>query len=61
MLEKRETFSYLRVSQSTKDKFFEYFNIGMTPTGTRTFHELNLVNDKDLSSNVSSNKLFGNS
>lgn len=56
-----EAFSYLRVSHFTKDKFFEYFNMGMTPASARTFHELNLVNDEDLSTNFSSIKLLANS
>ncbi|KAF0747196.1 protein ALP1-like [Aphis craccivora] len=56
-----EAYSYLRVSQSTKDKFYEYFNMGMTPACARTYHQLNLVNDEDLSKNFSSIKLLANS
>lgn len=56
-----EAFSYLRVAQSTKEKFFEYFNMGMTPSGARAYHELYLVNDEDLSTNFSSIKLLANS
>jgi len=55
-----EAYSYLRVSQSTKDKFHEYFNMGMTPACARTY-QLNLVNDEDLSKKFSSIKLLANS
>ncbi|KAL4153503.1 hypothetical protein QTP88_001336 [Uroleucon formosanum] len=48
-----EAYSYLRVSQSTEDKFYEYYNIGMTPACARTYHQLNLVNDKDFLKNFS--------
>lgn len=56
-----EAFSYLRLSEATKTKFVEYFNMGMSPASAHKFHELSIIGEHGACTEFSDVTLLANS
>lgn len=52
-----EAFSYLRVNDETKNKFLEYFKMGMGPSAAHKFHEMSISGEQNFAMDV---KLLAN-
>lgn len=58
-----EAFSYLRMTNETKQLFWTYFNEGMTPSCAKSYHELSLEqneNDVDFIKVISNTQINPN-